>query len=140
VLAGAKLYELKPRGLEGRFFGGVSRGGAHHNAKDSDQSPSSGHQSGSDAKGKSRQDGDEREARGEGHSSMSSASSDGEMQAVVGEGMMFQEDNFLTSANLCRWVIDFNEIALGKQVHATAPPTHQPQPKPPQQRKQHALT
>jgi hypothetical protein len=29
---------------------------------------------------------------------------------------MFKEDNFLTSANLCRWVIDFNEIALGKQV------------------------
>jgi len=30
--------------------------------------------------------------------------------------MMFEEDKFLTSANLCRWVIDFNEIALGKQV------------------------
>ncbi len=115
VLAGAKLYELKPRGLEGRFFGGVSRGGgaAHHNGKDSDQSPSSGHQSGSDsAKGKSRQEGDERKGR----SSTSSASSDGEMQAVVGEGMMFQEDNFLTSANLCRWVLDYNEIAMGKQI------------------------
>jgi hypothetical protein len=45
------------------------------------------------------------------------------MQAVVGEGMMFKEDNFLTSANLCRWVIDFNEIALGKQVPVIT--THQ---------------
>ena len=86
---GAKLYELKPRGLEGRFFGGVSRGGAaHHNGKDSDQSPSSGHQSGSDAqKGKSRQDGDERGR------STSSASSDGEMQAdtALGENILAED-------------------------------------------------
>jgi len=26
------------------------------------------------------------------------------------------EDMFLTSANLCRWVIDFNEIQLGNQL------------------------
>jgi hypothetical protein len=38
------------------------------------------------------------------------------LATAVGEGMMFKEDNFLTSANLCRWVIDFNEIALGQQV------------------------
>jgi serine/threonine protein kinase len=30
--------------------------------------------------------------------------------------MMFKEDNFLTSANLCRWVIDFKDLQLGKQV------------------------
>ena len=75
---------------------------------------------------------DEREPGGEGRS-MSSASSDEEVQAVVGEGMMFQEDNFLTSANLCRWVIDFNEIALGKQVR-NPPPPQLPAPM------QHALT
>lgn len=46
----------------------------------------------------------------------SSSSGDSEPQEVVGEGMLFPEDNFLTSANLCRWVIDFKEIALGKQV------------------------
>jgi hypothetical protein len=27
------------------------------------------------------------------------------------------EDNFLTSANLCRWVIDFDDLHLGMQVH-----------------------
>jgi serine/threonine protein kinase len=39
-----------------------------------------------------------------------------ELEAVVGEGMAFKEDTFLTSANMVRWVIDFDEIVLGKQV------------------------
>ncbi len=30
--------------------------------------------------------------------------------------MTFKEDHYLTSANLCRWIIDFSEIQLGKQV------------------------
>ncbi len=38
------------------------------------------------------------------------------LSTVVGEGLKFKEDSFLTSANLCRWVIDFNEIALGRQI------------------------
>jgi hypothetical protein len=41
--------------------------------------------------------------------------------------MAFKEDNFLTSANLCRWVIDYKEIQLGKQVitaHARTAHTH----------------
>jgi hypothetical protein len=38
------------------------------------------------------------------------------LNTVVGEGLKFKEDSFLTSANLCRWVIDFNEIALGRQI------------------------
>jgi hypothetical protein len=126
MVAGAKLYELRPRGLEGRFFGGIS-----HAAKDSDLSPTSGsgsdhHAKGKKPKSKASLDGGE---PGEGGSaaqhSISSASSDGETQAVVGEGMMFKEDNFLTSANLCRWIIDFNEIALGKQVRShSLTPTH----------------
>jgi hypothetical protein len=32
--------------------------------------------------------------------------------------MEFREDNFLTSANLCRWIIDFKELQMGKQVRA----------------------
>jgi hypothetical protein len=39
-----------------------------------------------------------------------------EVQEVVGEGMAFKEDQFLTSANLCRWVIDFKVVQLGDQV------------------------
>jgi len=39
-------------------------------------------------------------------------------------GMAFKEDTFLTSANLCRWVVDFNEISLGKQVQPPPPNTH----------------
>jgi serine/threonine protein kinase len=30
--------------------------------------------------------------------------------------MMFKEDTFLTSANLCRWIIDFGEVQVGRQV------------------------
>jgi serine/threonine protein kinase len=30
--------------------------------------------------------------------------------------MQFKEDTYLTSANLCRWVIDFHEVQLGKQI------------------------
>jgi hypothetical protein len=37
---------------------------------------------------------------------------------VVGEGMTFKEDNFLMSANLCRWVIDYHDISIGKQARA----------------------
>jgi hypothetical protein len=45
-------------------------------------------------------------------------SGDNEAAAVltaVGEGLT-NEDRFLTSANLCRWVINFHEIQMGKQV------------------------
>jgi hypothetical protein len=43
-------------------------------------------------------------------------SDDGSMRDRVGEEMAYKEDHFLTSANLCRWVIDFKEIQLGEQV------------------------
>jgi serine/threonine protein kinase len=39
-----------------------------------------------------------------------------ELQTEVGEGMMFKEDNFLTSANMVRWILDFKEVTMGKQV------------------------
>ncbi len=46
-----------------------------------------------------------------------SSNDDGqELLTFVGEGMNFKEDNFLSSANLCRWIIDYNEISIGKQV------------------------
>jgi hypothetical protein len=103
---GARLYEFKPRLLEGRFFGGISRDVPNKESENTSSSPRSGRSAGDDTgKGKTID-----------HGSARSDSSDEALQAVVGEGMMFQEDRFLTSANLCRWVIDFNEIALGKQV------------------------
>jgi serine/threonine protein kinase len=34
----------------------------------------------------------------------------------VGDGLAFKEDTFLTSANLCRWIIAFGEIQMGEQV------------------------
>ncbi len=46
----------------------------------------------------------------------SASARDGHLQTMVGEGMAFKEDHYLTSANLCRWIIDFSEIQLGKQV------------------------
>jgi hypothetical protein len=47
------------------------------------------------------------------------------MRDRVGEVMAYKEDHFLTSANLCRWVIDFKEIQLGDQVRPPAFLTHQ---------------
>lgn len=38
------------------------------------------------------------------------------MLQSVGEGMLFQEDHSLASADLCRWIIDFKEDQLGDQV------------------------
>jgi hypothetical protein len=86
--AGSRLYEIKVEGLEGRFFGGVSKGGLDG---ESESNGSEEPRSGSSGEGK-------------------------EVQTVVGEGMAFKEDNFLTSANLCRWIIDFSEIQMGKQI------------------------
>jgi hypothetical protein len=40
---------------------------------------------------------------------------DGGVQTAVGEGLT-NEDRFLTSANLCRWVINFNDLQMGKQI------------------------
>ncbi|ELR11090.1 serine/threonine protein kinase [Acanthamoeba castellanii str. Neff] len=108
--AGAKLYELKVEGLEGRFFGGVT--------KDGDTTSSTPPHSGDGAS----DDGKDKAVEPNEMSGMSTASSDGgrgrggELQTAVGEGMMFKEDTFLTSANLCRWIIDFHEIQVGKQV------------------------
>jgi hypothetical protein len=86
-LAGARLYEIKVEGLEGRFFGGVSKAHEGDSEGNTSEEPRSG-------------------SSGEGN----------EVQTVVGDGMAFKEDNFLTSANLCRWIIDYNEIQVGKQI------------------------
>jgi class 3 adenylate cyclase len=86
-LAGARLYEIKVEGLEGRFFGGVSKAHEGDSESNTSEEPRSG-------------------SSGEGN----------EVQTVVGDGMAFKEDNFLTSANLCRWIIDYNEIQVGKQI------------------------
>jgi class 3 adenylate cyclase len=91
---GSKLHELKITGLEGRFFGGVAIDNLDHEADKSTSTRASSNRS-----------------------TISGASSAGsEVQTVVGEGMMFKEDTFLTSANLCRWIIDFAEIQVGRQV------------------------
>jgi hypothetical protein len=51
-----------------------------------------------------------------GSSGQDDEASDDELQEVVGEGMTFKEDHFLTSANLCRWIIDYKEVQMGDQV------------------------
>jgi hypothetical protein len=85
---GTNVYELKVRDLEARFFGGVTSG----NGRESQ----AGH-------------GDDAEESGHAVDAVA-------LNTVVGEGLMFEEDGFLTSANLCRWVIDFNTVQLGKQI------------------------
>jgi serine/threonine protein kinase len=39
-----------------------------------------------------------------------------EWKTTVGEGLAYNEDHFLTSANLCRWIINFEDIQIGQQV------------------------
>ena len=92
---------MKVPELEGRFFGGVT-------ADDDKNTPSSGsddYREGTTEDGASSSPSDEDDGRGT-----------RVVQTMVGEGMMFKEDTFLTSANLCRWIIDFAEIQVGKQV------------------------
>jgi hypothetical protein len=96
--SGSKLFELKPRGLEARFFGGVS-------------SPAAADGHSSSRTGSSNDEDDSSHT-----TNGTTGSGEGELQTAVGEGMMFKEDNFLTSANLCRWVIDFGEVQLGRQI------------------------
>ncbi len=101
TMIGQNLYELKVKGLEARFFGGVSmcRGELRNTTGQtlvSSSSESEGQSCESNKSPKSQQKED--------------------MQTMVGEGMAFKEDHYLTSANLCRWIIDFSEIQLGKQV------------------------
>ncbi len=85
IKAGAKLFELKVKGLESRFFGGVALGDqASHNSSS--------------------------------NTSKSFDNAKEKLQTVVGEGMTCKEDLYLTSANLCRWIIEYSEIQLGKQI------------------------
>ena len=74
--AGARLYELRAPGLEGRFFCGVAR---RDRALDPD------------------------DAEDDCEPLSSASSGEDELHAEVGEGMN-QEDSFLASANLCRYV------------------------------------
>jgi hypothetical protein len=50
------------------------------------------------------------------HGSGSADDDDEGVITAVGSGLKYKEDNFLTSANLCRWIVDFGEIMLSKQV------------------------
>ncbi len=108
------MFELKVRGLEARFFGGVTFGEhpSHDSSTNTSRSKNSAFNDGSHKSNKSN-NGDEiidedRSASAKDHTQ--------HLQTMVGEGMAFKEDHYLTSANLCRWIIDFSEIQLGKQV------------------------
>ena len=82
IYTGAKLYEMKVKGLEGRFFGGVTDKDVEGTSSSSGGGPSSGVSDDRKHKDKEVE-----------HASYTSgaASSDGrgEMQTAVGEGMMF---------------------------------------------------
>jgi serine/threonine protein kinase len=89
-------------GLEGRFFGGVTKetsndgdgdAGSTISSRSDDEPPSTRHRRAGSKSGGGQQ-----------------------LQTTVGEGMMFKEDTFLTSANLCRWIINYGEIQVGKQI------------------------
>ncbi|BCS82726.1 putative serine/threonine-protein kinase [Cotonvirus japonicus] len=84
------LYEIKITGLEGRFYGGF----AVSTSNDSDQ------MSGNLSTGKSLD-----------------RSSNKSINEYAKQDVQ-PEDNFLTSANMCRWIINYNEIQIGKQIGA----------------------
>jgi serine/threonine protein kinase len=77
--------------LEGRFFGGID-----------DQSAAGFKQK-------------------EGTASSTSAASDAiEMKSLASSDVqaepMLSEDSFLTGANLCRWIIDYKQMNVGKEI------------------------
>jgi hypothetical protein len=91
---------LKVRSLEGRFFGGLAI---------ADASSTTG--TGTSNSGTNR-DTTNASATDERDWSLK----EGDWNMTVGEGMAFQEDHFLTSANLCRWIINYEDIQIGQQV------------------------
>ncbi len=99
------------RGLEARFFGGVTFGEhlSHDSTSNTSRSKNSTAHDASHKSAKSNNGDDELDDK-------SASTRDPHLQTMVGEGMTFKEDHYLTSANLCRWIIDFSEIQLGKQV------------------------
>ncbi len=111
---GSKLFELKVRGLEARFFGGVTF--ADHPSHGSSTNTSRSKNSALDASHKSNKSNNGDEIIDDNSASGRDNPAPHQLQTMVGEGMAFKEDHYLTSANLCRWIIDFSEIQLGKQV------------------------
>jgi serine/threonine protein kinase/2',3'-cyclic-nucleotide 2'-phosphodiesterase (5'-nucleotidase family) len=91
----SKLFEVKVRGLESRFF--ASPDDEDDKGKQSDGSTSSSMALGS----------------GTGSDSFEMKSLSGKEE---GGDAMPEEDSFLTSANLCRWIIDFKQLSIGKEI------------------------
>ncbi len=98
---------MKVRGLEARFFGGVTSG--------QNLSLSSSNRSLRDGSLRSAKS-NNRDVENEGKSITKRDQHKPPLQTVVGDGTAFKEDQYLTSANLCRWIIDFSEIQLDNQV------------------------
>jgi serine/threonine protein kinase len=61
-------------------------------------------------------DSDATSTTGTDRSSTHGSVKDTEWVGAAGDDMEFHEDRFLTSANMCRWIINFEDIHLGKQI------------------------
>ncbi len=87
---------MRAIGLEARFFCGVSRARELRGASLSRSSRGSAESYNSWASSSAR-----------------NPSSSSEVQSVVGDGLAVAS---LTSAHLCRWIIDYNEMQVGMQI------------------------
>eukprot|EP01087_Luapelamoeba_hula_P003949 TRINITY_DN138_c0_g2_i1.p1 TRINITY_DN138_c0_g2~~TRINITY_DN138_c0_g2_i1.p1 ORF type:complete len:1696 (-),score=223.93 TRINITY_DN138_c0_g2_i1:132-5219(-) len=102
-----KLYELKAPSLAGRFFGEISRRLEN--------------MSNSVIGATNRLKGDGRNPLMFRSQSLHSGS-EGETTESAGEGAEMKElqaqlpEPFMISANLCRWVIDYDDMSMGKQI------------------------
>ncbi|ALD61916.1 Ser/Thr kinase [Mollivirus sibericum] len=85
-----RLYELKVRGLEARFFGGVS-GDAQTDSNSNGETDSGSNYDSLD------------------HRKPAALT-------VIGEGLAHKEDTFLASANLCRWILNYDDIKMGREL------------------------
>ncbi len=115
----SKLFEMKVRGLEARFFGGVTFGehSFHNSSSNTSRQSISGQERNSDLHNDASHKSDKsNNGADENNDKSTSARDPPHLQMMMGEGMAFKEDLYLTSANLCRWIIDFSEIQLGKQI------------------------
>jgi len=106
-LARQLLYEFKPTSLQGRIFEGMMQLETIQKKHQKGKSKKGSHSQSISASGKS----------GKGSQSVGTGTGTGtdSSSILIGDGHV-REDAFLTSANLARWIINFKQLELGKQI------------------------
>jgi hypothetical protein len=119
-----RLYELRSRGLEARRIGGVAGQLSDYTSSslrsriDWKERRAKRKGGGASAQASSRHDYDgSSEWKWEDEASGSENENEDESESEGGKVLEVREDlHFLGSGNLCRWIIDYDELRMGPQV------------------------